>query len=83
MLEINVTQEHINQGLKGDSCRCPVALAIKEQFSNARAIVTQIFIEADGKAYNPNTKVIEFMERFDIGKSVEPFSTKLHELIDF
>ena len=81
LYEINVTQEDINNGAKKQCTMCPIALATKRVFPNSDWIsVTPGFIRVcdeifdEGVCYSIPDKARDFMESFDGGLKVFPFS---------
>lgn len=82
-MQINVTQEIIDKGGKGGKSNCsscPIALAIREQTEFKAAEVghdiwlTSILSE---KPRHLPSEATFFIERFDDGKPVQPFSFEL------
>lgn len=82
---ITVTQEDIEQGIKEDTHRCAVALAVKRamgwndvlvggQICNARAW------ESGHKEYKVPEEVRKFVWAFDRGDAVRPFTFELEEV---
>lgn len=76
-IQIIVTQEDIDNGIKGSECDCPVALAIKRKFSVDRGIVDGIDIEINGVTYYTPERVYYWIERFDAGLPVQPITFEL------
>ena len=76
---IEVTQKHINKGVKGKCNRCPVALAISDTFGTPEVGIFYkngwIDSEDDYKDFNLSRSVSRFIGRFDkLGKkAVKPF----------
>lgn len=82
-LSVNVTQDHIARGKRGNSESCPVALAIRELlpegsyvavdedriYVESRTWVAGTYVKADA-----SDEVVEFEHLFDSGEPVEPFS---------
>lgn len=78
---INVTQAHINKGLKARCNGCPIALAIKEAlgWDDAWVDCGAITIGEPGhltQVLLPE-RVIRWYEAFDKGETVRPFSFKI------
>lgn len=81
---INVTQEHIAKGLKGNSCQCPVALALNEAFegkyvASVGALTADLYIKKDRlfvleRLASLPQEATNFIMRFDKEKFVQPFS---------
>ena len=79
-MNIQVTQEHIKQGVRRDCHYCPVALALRETLTEAN--YTGVFstgINVDGVMHPTIESVKDFMDAFDGGLPVEPFSFELGE----
>lgn len=77
-IKINVTNDHIRRGVRGSACDCPIALALKETLitnsvsvTGARMLVNHVWFVVDKKD-------IRFMERFDAGQPVRPYSFDLN-----
>jgi hypothetical protein len=74
VVTISVTQEDIADGIKGNSEKCPIGLAMMRQGvatgtgGKSLTIGAGVSIDRENKA-----KVFEFMEKFDKGKVVTPF----------
>lgn len=83
---VNVTQEDIAKGLKGECDRCPVALAGKRAFPDAEDVlvcVTNMSVilpreagEVDARWYEGSLPIEagSFINGFDDHREVEPFS---------
>jgi hypothetical protein len=82
-MAIQVTQQDIDRGKRGDDCWCPVALAINRWSGrNSSVDVDTVVIgidTADGKPdeFLTPPKIAEFIRRFDNGEPVEPFEFDL------
>lgn len=79
---IKVTQQHIDNGVKFDCSKCPIALAMTEKFPNCAVGLYVYWVDAtdpavDCKLLPVNT--IKFIEMFDSGKKVEPFEFEVNE----
>jgi hypothetical protein len=83
----NVTQIHIENGLWGDCSRCPVALAIAEQFPDKKIEVHGNDITIGGQRFVTPPNVTAFINDFDdviYHDSCEPFAFELlQEIVDF
>ncbi len=75
-MRIKVTQEHIDKGVSGDMCACPVALAIEERIGE-RPVVWGLIIKVKDVEQYVAAPVGVFISRFDEGLSVKPFSFNL------
>jgi len=80
---ITVTQKHINHGQRHAPPSCPIALAVKEQLGTDDAWVDGSFIRAGRPSWDafqeywtPATAK-PFIEDFDAGLVVEPFSFEM------
>lgn len=77
-MRINVTQEHIDRGVRGDCAACPIALATTEVIHERVGVVGLHIIDNDGIPIKETTvKMRQFMDNFDDGKPVQPFSFNL------
>ncbi len=81
---IKVTAEDIKRGI-ADSCwNCPIALAANRldknmsKWNKTRVTETQIIIPGKKKQDLPSTAK-DFIERFDLGEKVEPFTFEIEE----
>jgi hypothetical protein len=78
---ITVTESHIKRGKIQDSNSCPVALALRSKKYRAVNVDDDSinFVNRSGRDVELDTpkKVSTFIERFDSGKKVKPFSFKL------
>ncbi len=70
---INVTQEDIDKGKQGDSCKCPVALALRRIHPGARVGSLTLFIADDWVESTPEV-ARKFISEFDNGRPVGPIS---------
>ena len=84
---VHVTQKHINQGLPGCTCCCPVALAIRDNFPATIDIAVgnpTVEIDAQGdvtyKFLTP--RAFNFIIDFDANRPVLPFSFILADRLD-
>lgn len=77
-MKISVTKEHINNGQTCKSVHCPIALAIKEHFDTFVS-VGPCEVAIGGPFNNiPLPQIARrFIEDFDYGDSVEPFTFEL------
>lgn len=75
---IEVTQDDIDFGTQCDPCRCPIAMAVNRDIPGAEA-----YVNADGIVfykdkvehdYGVSDEVVDFMDAFDAGETVRPFS---------
>ena len=76
-LTINVTQKHINDGVRCECKDCPVALALKD--AGATDVIAgfgQMAFSFNGKEYQTPAPhaVVDFIYHYDNGESVAPFT---------
>lgn len=78
---VSVTQEHIDQGVRGDCSKCAIALAIKDipEFKNEQVEVDG-GIHIGGQAYYMPDRAIDFITRYDAGLRCVPFTFELQEI---
>lgn len=79
-MRISVTQDHIDRGVKGDSCYCPVAIAMREADYRSPKVgrVSVRFDWDGGRAVLPVPYSVKtFVYRFDAGLDVWPFEFEL------
>lgn len=85
-IEVEVTDDDIRDGVK-DMCRyCPIALAIRRKHFDARVEVypsTARFWPSGNRSGDSMfgdlpDEAMSFIEQFDKGKSVSPFTFKLN-----
>lgn len=75
-MRINVEKRHIKFGIRNSGCRCPIALAVKEHIKYG-IWVTPTIIAVCKEKYYMSKRTMKFIEYFDSGKPVEPFSFNL------
>ena len=80
-MKINVTATDIDKGIRSDDTHCPIALAVKRALRKRKGLfVTDIGIEWENKDERIEklcglpARARKFVERFDEGKPVKPFS---------
>ena len=82
-MKITVTQKQIDEGVPGSGKNSPVAKAIAEKTNDeeryAEVSILGIFYYVDGIHYRVDIPpaVREFIDRFDSGLPVEPFTFEL------
>jgi len=78
-LTIQVTQEHIDAGEPKSAGNCPVALALLEICYDPRVYPGgSMSIRYAGVLRWPISKVVsKFIDRFDRGETVEPFTFRV------
>jgi hypothetical protein len=74
---INVTQEDIDEGKPVVCNECPVALAIARALPGCEIHVLGTIVIVNGMYYQLPDECLDFVTRFDDGKSVSPFSFTL------
>lgn len=85
-MKVEVTQKHIDSGVKNNTCLCPIALAIRDK-NKGNAIVTSHEVETTSDSWTSDTlivtrwllptKAMAFINKFDSNMSVEPFEFEL------
>lgn len=85
VLRVEVKQEHIFHGRRGNCARCPIALALQEQFAVIRdrvAVMNQwlgVYCPSQvGFRYRLPPGATAFIEDFDDGVPVHPFTFEAH-----
>ena len=84
---IEVTKKHIANGVPGDECNCPIALALQDEYKTSDVSVE---VEDEPKLYvgNDILKIagddmmddIDFFIRdFDYNNEVKPFTIQIYE----
>jgi hypothetical protein len=78
-MTINVTQDHIDNGKKGTANRCPIALAIKDAFGPAVRVYVSITAYQIGPVKDRPLppEAITFIQKYDRGSTVKPFSFEI------
>lgn len=87
-IRIKVTQDHIDRGQRGNSCDCPIALALEgaqkdlSSFGHlTKASVgmssVRLFFPQSTSDFLIPLEASRFVRRFDRGESVEPFEFEL------
>ncbi len=83
---LTVTQEHIDGGrscCQPRAVSCPIAMAARDAgLWNVQVHPKYIFWEDEGELVSAKLPdcAIDFIQRFDSGEPVEPFSFEIHEL---
>ena len=68
---IHVEQHHINEGTCSSS-RCPIALAIREQFGAVDVTVSVCYINIESRVFKTTPVIDRFIELFDDGVRMYP-----------
>lgn len=76
-MTISVEQNHILEGLKGDCCGCPIAIAVSEQVKPRFVEVHDAAVYINDKKYPLPERAQEFIYSFDSGETVTPFTFEL------
>jgi hypothetical protein len=77
-MKIEVTQQNINDGRKHNCTSCPIALAIYQATGEEAAVSCfRTYLGEDCAGIALPSSAALFIERFDAGKSVSPFSFDL------
>lgn len=80
---INVTQEHIDKGMKGNCRKCPIALAVEQDYKPLAppqvGLTCMLITDLEGKAVTVSLpdECSNFIFRFDSERDVKPFSFEL------
>ena len=75
-MNIKVTQEHIDKGIRGKCRLCPIALAIKDEIG--KIVMVNVFdVDIDGQVIRLPTTAFDFVQRFDADLKVSPFTFEL------
>ncbi len=72
-----VTQEDIDSGIKKSYEYCPLALCLKRTYK--RVVVENFQVTVDGRVLKMVTYLQHFVNNFDSGLEVNPFSFPLAE----
>lgn len=75
--QITVTQEDITNGFPGSYTSCPVALALRRVFPEEGVDVDSDSLIIGDREVETSEAVGGFMEEFDEGSPVEPFTFTL------
>jgi len=76
-MQIRVTQTDIKNGVENDLCNCPIALAVKRATGLSVVRICCSWIKYKGNHHDTPDAAIKFIEAFDVGKPVEPFTFTL------
>lgn len=78
-MKIHVTQKHIDEGVRTDCENCPVAKAITEATKHHAVVDQDLICWTPYYRHDVPTPpaVREFIDRFDSGRMVEPFTFEL------
>lgn len=85
-VEIIVTQEDIDNGIRKSPWECPIAYAVKRVFPNRWVAVLSYEVRVSNKTYNLDNKGIGLRYDFDNYSQCSPCSiilTRQHDWIKF
>jgi hypothetical protein len=68
---INVTKKDIENGIRGNNCGCPIALAVQRRTNADWASVNDSIVTTDS-VYRTPPKARQFICDFDAGRAVKP-----------
>ena len=84
---IEVTQKHIENGIRGDECNCAIALALQDEYKTSDVLVEvedepMLFI-GDKILELATSEMAEdvnlFIQDFDYNNEVKPFTIQIYE----
>lgn len=80
-MKISVKQKHIERGKGRSKIDCPIALAMREAFTDSSVCVYPKFyhIRYDGIDYALPQTCTEFIDDFDNKRPVKPFSFRIKD----
>ncbi len=78
-MRIEVTQEDIDKGVRGNSNQCAIARALKRKYAHERISVSGIMVDIEDVCYSPGPEIREWIVTFDkVGKHmVKPFAFEI------
>lgn len=80
-LKVQVTQEDIDTGIKGSSCRCPIAKALFRATNKIHLVACDYILDFLDRRWYPEPadeyKMKDFIENFDKGFKVSPMELNL------
>jgi hypothetical protein len=89
-MDISVTKDDINKGVRRETYHCPIALAVRRKFKDALSVrvdacfwrdkycVSIVINTKKGfKSYRAGDKAFNFIRAFDVGKKVSPIRLRL------
>jgi len=83
LMTIQVTQEHINRGIRGDCGSCPIALAIQEALPKLGINVQVLHVLIQGEIVPLPSRARWFIADFDTNPRDEDADIKWLEPFDF
>lgn len=94
VVTIEVIQGDIDEGLRDNSRDCPIAIACRRAFPGRTPVVMDAFSRGNHynhigiygaitvKHYEIPMAALNFINDFDSGKHVQPFSFQISEIVD-
>ncbi|KKL61653.1 hypothetical protein LCGC14_2193140 [marine sediment metagenome] len=73
---VNVTQDHIAQGIRDDMCRCPIALALLPSVGSL-SVSREYVITLHHGEFDLPPEAQQFIRDFDAGRMVYPISFEM------
>ena len=73
-LIVKITKAHIRDGVRGSECNCPIGLALQDALLTSEVSVTADRILVNNISFEVDKRDLRFMERFDSGERVRPYS---------
>lgn len=74
-MKVQVTREHIRNGIRGKTMQCPIALALNGLGFQVAVVHKSVIIlglhQAEHRVY-PSDEMARFIEKFDNGERVYP-----------
>ena len=78
---VEITQEDIDQGIKGECSKCPLALALKRVFPIDEVGVYYFTFSVGRKHHNLSDEAMMFVRNFDESKKlVQPQTLKVTDV---
>lgn len=77
-IKISITKAHIRDGVPGNECDCPIALALKDALLTNDVAVNPDGMRVNNRTFSADKKDRRFIERFDNGKPVKPYSFEIN-----
>lgn len=80
-LKVNVTAEHIQQGIRNHPNFCPVARAVSDLFPDKQVSSTLLYVHVGMEEYYALPKrATEWIRRFDARIPVEPIEFQMRKV---
>ena len=86
-VDLNITKQHIKNGVKADPYGCPIASSIKDKIKNLKRVsvfadYATIIVSRNNKTQylkaSLNDMATSFVRRFDDGLTIRPFKVTLN-----